>query len=122
MATALVTGATGFLGSHITRTLVEAGPTVRILRRPNSPPGLLEGLPVEHMLGDVVDSDSLAKALQGCDWVFHVAAVSDYWRSNRIKMYNVNVNGTINVLEAAKRAGVGRIMLTSSGAAIGQRA
>src|SRR5258706_15607377 len=102
MATALVTGATGFLGSHITRALVEAGHTVRVLRRKGSPLGLLEGLPVDHAIGDIVDPVSLDLAMQGCDWVFHVAAISDYWRSNRIKMYLVNVNGTINVLDAAR--------------------
>lgn len=121
MVNALVTGGTGFLGSHITRTLVEAGHTVRVLRRPTSRLDLLEGLPVEHALGDVVDPASLEQAMQGCEWVFHVAAVADYWRANRIKMYLVNVNGTANVLKTARRAGVRRVIFTSSGAAIGLR-
>jgi dihydroflavonol-4-reductase len=118
---ALVTGGTGFLGSHIARTLVEAGHTARILRRPTSRLDLLDGLPVEHAIGDVVDPPSLEQAMQGCDWVFHVAAVADYWRANRIKLYLVNVNGTVNVLRAAKRAGVRRVIFTSSGAAVGLR-
>ncbi|MCC7452014.1 MAG: SDR family oxidoreductase [Anaerolineae bacterium] len=121
MVKALVTGGTGFLGSHIARTLVEAGHTARVLRRTTSSLKLLEELPVEHAIGDVMDSDSLDAAMDGCEWVFHVAAVADYWRANRIKLYLVNVNGTINVLNAARRAGVRRVIFTSSGAAIGMR-
>lgn len=119
MVTALITGGTGFLGSHIARALVEAGHHVRVLRRPTSPLTLLENLPVEHMLGDIMDMQSLDRAMQGCEWVFHVAAVADYWRSNRVKLYLVNVNGTTAVLEAARRAGVRRVIFTSSGAAVG---
>jgi dihydroflavonol-4-reductase len=121
MVKALVTGGTGFLGSHIARTLVEAGHTARILRRPTSRLDLLDKLSVEHAIGDVVDPPSLEQAMQGCDWVFHVAAVADYWRANRIKLYIVNVNGTANVLKAAQRAGVRRVIFTSSGAAVGLR-
>jgi dihydroflavonol-4-reductase len=121
MTRALITGGTGFLGSHIARALVERGHTVRVLRRARSPLQLIEGLPVEHAIGDVTDPAALDAAMEGCEWVFHVAAVSDYWRSNRIKIYLVNVNGTVNVLDAAKRAGVKRVIFTSSGAAIGMR-
>src|SRR4051794_39896817 len=109
MAKALVTGGTGFLGSHIARKLIEAGHTVRILRRSDSPLDLVEDIPVEHAIGDVLNQESLDRAVQGCDWVFHVAAVSAYWRSNRIKLYLVNVNGTANVLDAARRAAVSRV-------------
>lgn len=121
MVKALVTGGTGFLGSHIARTLIDAGHTVRILRRARSSLMLLEDLPVEHAIGDVMDAPSLAQAMRGCEWVFHAAAVADYWRANRIKMYLVNVNGTINVLNAARQAGVHRVIFTSSGAAVGMR-
>ncbi len=121
MAKALVTGGTGFLGSHIARTLVAAGHAVRVLHRPTSSLVLLDGLPVEHAIGDVVDPPSLEQAMQGCEWAFHAAAVADYWRANRIKMYLVNVNGTINVLRAAQRTGVRRVIFTSSGAAVGMR-
>jgi dihydroflavonol-4-reductase len=121
MVTALVTGGTGFLGSHIARSLVEAGHMVRVLRRARSSLTLLEGLPVEHAIGDVVDAGSLERAMQGCDWVFHAAAVADYWRADRIKLYLVNVNGTINVLNAARRTGVRRVIFTSSAAAVGLR-
>src|SRR5258707_876140 len=101
MVTALITGGTGFLGSHIARVLIYAGHTPRILRRASSPLDLIKDLPVEHAIGDILDAPSLEKAMQGCEWVFHVAAVSDYWRSERIKLYLVNVNGTRNVLESA---------------------
>lgn len=121
MSTALVTGGTGFVGSHIVRVLVEAGHTVRVLHRQSSPLDLIQGLPIEHTIGDVVDSASLERAMQGCNWVFHVAAVADYWRENRVKLYLVNVNGTINVLNAAKHTGVRRVIFTSSAAAIGLR-
>ncbi len=121
MSTALVTGGTGFLGSHVVRVLVEAGHTVRVLHRRSSPLDLIDGLPVEHVIGDVVDSAALERAVQGCDWVFHVAAISEYWRESRIKLYLVNVNGTINVLNAARRAGVRRVIFTSSAYAVGFR-
>jgi len=121
MVKALITGGTGFLGSHIARTLIKAGHTARVLRRKTSSLKLLAELPVEHAIGDVMDTESLDAAMDGCEWVFHVAAVADYWRANRVKMYLVNVNGTINVLNAAQRAGVRRVIFTSSGAALGMR-
>lgn len=121
MVTALVTGGTGFVGSHIVRALIETGHSARVLRRASSPLDLLEGLPVEHVIGDVMDVASLDEAMRGCDWVFHVAAVADYWRAQRVKLYLVNVNGTMNVLDAAKRAGVKRVIFTSSAAAVGFR-
>lgn len=122
MARALVTGGTGFLGAHIARALLAAGHSVRVLRRSKSQVTLLEGLPVEHAIGDVVNLESLEQAMDGCDWVFHAAAVADYWRVNRVKMYIVNVNGTANVLQAARKTGVRRVIFTSSGASIGMRA
>src|SRR5258708_8057569 len=119
MVKAMVTGGTGFVGSHVARALLEAGHSPRILRRPNSPLDLIEGIPIEYAIGDLVDTDSLDRAMQGCEWVFHVAAVSDYWRSDRIKLYLINVNGTVNVLNSARRAGVKRVIFTSSAAALG---
>lgn len=122
MSKALVTGGTGFLGSHITRALVAAGHTSRVLRRATSRLDLVRDLPAEHAIGDIMDGPSLDRAMAGCDWVFHVAAVSDYWRSAKTRLYLVNVHGTRNVLEAARRAGVRRVVLTSSAASIGLRA
>lgn len=121
MVTALVTGGTGFLGSHVARALVETGHTVRILRRQRSPLDLVQDLPVEHMIGDIMEVESLEAAMQGCTWVFHVAAASDYWRTSKTKLYLINVQGTRNVLDVAKKTGVGRVILTSSGAAVGLR-
>ncbi|GAB4549282.1 MAG: NAD-dependent epimerase/dehydratase family protein [Anaerolineae bacterium] len=121
MVTALVTGATGFVGSHITRLLVEHGHTVRIVRRANSRTTLVDDLPVEHALGDVTEPESLQAAMRGCEWVFHTAAVSDYWRSSRERIYEVNVKGTQHVLDVARSLGIQRVILTSSAAAIGLR-
>ncbi len=122
MVKALITGGTGFIGSHVVRALITAGRTARVLHRQNSPLDLVEGLPIEHAIGDVMNISSLEQAMQGCQWVFHVAAVSDYWRSNRTKVYLVNVNGTVNVLNAARQAGVQRVIFTSSATAVGFRA
>lgn len=121
MVTALVTGATGFVGSHITRVLVEHGHTVRILRRANSRTTLVDDLPVEHALGDVTEPASLQVAMRGCEWVFHTAAISDYWRAKRERIYEVNVKGTQYVLDSGRALGVRRVIITSSAAAIGLR-
>ncbi len=122
MVRALVTGGTGFVGAHVAQALIAAGHTPRILRRKTSPTAALEGLSgYETAVGDVLDSASLDAALDGCDWVFHVAAVSDYWRQKVDWLYRVNVEGTRNVLAAAKRARVRRFIFTSSAAAVGPR-
>jgi dihydroflavonol-4-reductase len=121
MVHALVTGGTGFLGSHVARALIAAGHTARILRRQRSPLDLVSDLPAEHAIGDILDRDSLRQAMQGCAWVFHVAATSDYWRSNKTRLYLVNVEGTRTVLEVAREVGVQRVIFTSSGAAVGFR-
>ncbi len=121
MITALVTGGTGFLGSHIARALIARGYQVRILRRTTSRLDLVEDLDCEHATGDVLDPASLQEAMQGVDWVFHVAAVADYWRNDPSRIYEVNVDGTRNVLEAAEACGVKRVIFTSSAAAIGYR-
>lgn len=119
MVRALVTGGTGFVGSAIARELAAAGHTVRVLHRPSSRLTALEGVPYESALGDVTDADALHAASEGCDWVFHVAAVADYWRADRDHMMDVNVGGTLKVLAAAKAAGVKRVVFTSSAAALG---
>lgn len=119
MAVAFVTGATGFVGSWIARTLVEAGHQVRILRRKTSRLDAIADLNVEHVIGDLTQSDALLKAVTDVDWVFHVAAVADYWRAGKQKIYEVNVDGTRALLDACIQAKVGRFIFTSSGAAIG---
>jgi dihydroflavonol-4-reductase len=116
---ALVTGATGFVGSNVAAALAARGDQVRVLRRNTSRLDALEKVPVEYAIGDILDPDSLATAMQGCEVVFHVAAMSQYWRSTRETIYRVNVEGTHNVMQAALVAGVERVVHTSSVAALG---
>src|SRR5262245_23958643 len=116
---ALVTGGTGFVGSHIVRALVEAGHTVRVLHRTTSRLDALAGLRYESVIGDILDWLALARACEGCDWVFHAAAVADYWRADVRKMYEANVTGTRRLLEVAENYGVQRLVFTSSAAAVG---
>ncbi len=115
----LVTGATGFVGSNVAAALAARGDRVRVLRRTTSRLDALEGVPVEYVVGDILDPDSLAAAMQGCRLVFHVAATSQYWRSSKETIYRVNVDGTRNVVRAALAAGVERMVHTSSVAALG---
>ncbi len=121
MITALVTGGTGFVGSHVARELAERGYQTRILRRTTSRLDLVEDIICEHAVGDVLDYDSLLDAMDGVDWVFHVAAIADYWRSDPDLIYRVNVDGTHNMLRAAEESGVKRVIVTSSAAAVGYR-
>jgi dihydroflavonol-4-reductase len=115
----LVTGGTGFVGSQIVVALLRRGDAVRVLHRATSNLVMLEGLPVEHFLGDVLEAEAVARAVAGCDLVFHVAAVASYWRTQREQVYRVNVEGTRIVMEACLAAGVPRVVHTSSVAAIG---
>lgn len=119
---ALVTGGTGFVGSHIARVLVKAGHGVRVLHRASSRLDALAGVAFESALGDLNDRAALRAACEGCDWVFHAAAVADYWRSNMVRMFEANVEGTRNILCAAREAGVQRVVFTSSAGAVGMRA
>lgn len=119
MGKALVTGGTGFVGSHIARQLVAEGHEVRILHRASSKLTALDGIPFESALGDITDDQSLRDACNGVNWVFHVAAVADYWRADQSAMVNANVEGTRRVLHAAKHSGVKRVIFTSSAAAVG---
>ena len=115
----LVTGGTGFIGSHLATALVQRGDRVRVLRRASSSLIALDGLPVEHSIGDILDPDAVARAVSGCDLVFHVAALASYWRARREQVYRINVDGTRVVMQACLRAGVPRVVYTSSVAAIG---
>lgn len=116
---ACVTGGTGFVGSYVVRTLLDDGHDVRVLHRTSSKLDALAGLDYESAIGDVTDTESMVSAFADCDWVFHVAAVADYWRADKNRMFEVNVDGTRKVLEAAKIANVQRVIFTSSAAAIG---
>lgn len=120
MARVFITGATGFVGSHLARLLCAEGHQVRIMRRASSQLTALDGLTVEHVVGDLFDVEVLTEQLTGIDWVFHVAAVAEYWRSDKNSIYRVNVEGTKNLLEAARQAGVARFIFTSSAMTIGR--
>jgi dihydroflavonol-4-reductase len=114
----LVTGSTGFIGSQLCRALVARGIPVRAFHRPNSPTLALQGLEVEHATGDVTQPETLVKALQGVEVVFHAAAQLGS-PTDPQKMYAVTVQGTRNLLQAARQAGVRRVVHTSSVAALG---
>jgi dihydroflavonol-4-reductase len=112
--TTLVTGATGFVGSHVARQLVSAGHPVRILARKNSNLQPLDGLSVERVEGDLRNAVSLERAMRGVRRVFHVAADYRLSARNPVELYESNVDGTRLLLEAARDAGVERIVYTSS--------
>jgi dihydroflavonol-4-reductase len=116
---AFVTGATGFLGSHVARALADQGAELRLLVRPTSNLRNLEGLKAETATGDLRDAASLEKAMSGCDTVFHVAADYRLWVRDPEAMYRSNVAGTQTLLEAARRNGVRRVVYTSSVATMG---
>src|SRR5712664_2447677 len=114
----LVTGAAGFLGSHVARQLVARGADVRVLLRPSSNNRAIADLPLEYVTGDLRDAASLARALAGVQRVFHVAADYRLWSKRSQDIYDSNVGGTKNLLEAAKRAGVEQFIYTSTVATI----
>ncbi len=114
----LVTGATGFIGSHVARQLVERGEYVRVLARKASSPANLQGLDVEIAQGDLREPESLRVALRGCDKVFHVAADYRLWAPDPDEMYRTNVIGTRRLLQIAFEEGVTTFVHTSSVATI----
>ena len=116
---AFVTGATGFLGSHVARVLAEQGAELRLLVRPSSDLRNLGDLNADRVIGDLRDSDSIEKAMAGCDVVFHVAADYRLWVRDPEQMYHSNVEGTRSLLEAARKQGVRRVVYTSSVATMG---
>ena len=116
---AFVTGATGFLGSHVARVLCEQGAKLRCLVRATSNLKNLQGLPAETVTGDLRDPVSLEKAMAGCDTVFHVAADYRLWVRDPQEMYRSNVDGTRALLQAARKNDVRRLVYTSSVATIG---
>ncbi|HLW86750.1 MAG TPA: hopanoid-associated sugar epimerase [Candidatus Sulfotelmatobacter sp.] len=114
-----ITGATGFLGSHVARVLASQGAQLRLLVRSTSNLKNLEGLNAETATGDLRDPASLDKAISGCDTVFHVAADYRLWVRDPDEMYRSNVEGTRAILEAARKNGVRRVVYTSSVATMG---
>lgn len=116
---ALITGGTGFVGSNIALRLVERQWKVAILARPQASRELLEGGPFEFRDGDVLEPDTLLPAMKDIDVVFHAAGIVDHWRQGVELMYQVNVEGTRNVMNAALDAKVDRVVHVSSTAAMG---
>jgi dihydroflavonol-4-reductase len=112
----LVTGASGFIGWHVARLLAERGQKVRALVRPTS---RLRELEVEPVVGDLQDAGSLDRAVGGCERVFHVAADYRLWARHPQELYGSNVEGTRNLLEAARKHGVERFVYTSTVGCIG---
>ena len=116
---AFVTGATGFVGSHVARVLSEQGADLRLLVRRNSDLRNIELLKADRVVGDLCDPQSLIAGMAGCDAVFHVAADYRLWVREPQRMYRANVQGTKAILEAARKNGVGRVIYTSSVATMG---
>jgi dihydroflavonol-4-reductase len=116
---ALVTGASGFVGSAVARTLLDNSVDVRVMLRDTSVTNNITGLPIETTYGDLLDMDSLHQAVRDCDALFHVAADYRLWVRDPSVLYRTNVDGTVNLMRAASSAGVERIVYTSSVATLG---
>jgi dihydroflavonol-4-reductase len=117
---ALVTGGTGFVGSHVVRRLLAEGLKIRVLARSESSLRALEDLDVEVVQGDLRRPETLAPALAGCRWLFHVGADYRLWCRNPEELYRANVAGTAALLDAARELGsIDRIVYTSSVGALG---
>ena len=114
-----VTGATGFLGSHVARVLAENGAQLRLLVRPSSDLRNIADLNAERVVGDLRQPVSFEKALDSCDAVFHVAADYRLWVRDPDQMYRSNVEGTRGLLQAARKRGIRRVVYTSSVATMG---
>jgi len=116
---AFVTGATGFVGSHVARVLAEQGADLRLLVRSGSDPRNIQGLNADRVVGDLRDPVSIEKAMAGCDVVFHVAADYRLWVRDPEQMYRANVEGTRAILDSARKNRVRRVVYTSSVATMG---
>lgn len=114
-----LTGATGFIGASLARVLVGEGYAVKALVRPGSDRSNLAGLDIELCSGDLRDRTSLENGLQGCDILYHAAADYRLWTRKPADMYDINVGGTRNIMEAALRHGLERVVYTSSVGTLG---
>lgn len=117
--TALVTGATGFIGGNVARQLRRRGDAVRALVRPGANDLAIRNTGVIPSPGDLLEPDSLRRAMLGCDVVYHCAAVYAFWSRHPVDIYRANVDGTRNVIAAARQAGIRRLVFTSSVSTIG---
>jgi dihydroflavonol-4-reductase len=115
----LVTGATGFLGHHLAKRLVQDGYDVRVLKDKSSPMDLIKDLKLEVTEGDIRDFEAVKKAVKGCEIVFHLAGIISYWDRQDSLQFEVNVVGTKNVLKSCLEEKVKRLIYTSSTAAVG---
>ncbi|MGA2251726.1 NAD-dependent epimerase/dehydratase family protein, partial [Terracidiphilus sp.] len=109
-----LTGATGFVGHHVAKALAAQGAELLFLVRKSSNLSNLEGIRGEIVVGDLLDASTYASALQGCEAVLHVAADYRLWIRDPDTMYRANVEGTRDLLRAAREAGVRRVVYTSS--------
>ena len=113
-----VTGGTGFVGGHLVKALIQRGDRVRALCRASSDRRLLNGLPVDWVQGDLLDPGSYAGAMDGCDSVYHCAADYRLFARDTSPMYEINVDGTVALLETCNKVGIKKIVYTSSVAAL----
>ena len=117
---ALVTGGTGFVGGALVRALVASGAQVRVLARPTSQTEALEDLGVEIVRGDILVRASIEAALEGCDTLFHAAALYDLWRLDEAELLATETEGTRNAMAAALAVGVAKVVYTSTAVCIGE--
>src|SRR5665811_1810989 len=115
----VVTGASGFIGSAVTRALVQAGYRVRALLEPGRGHEHLDDLPIERVVGDIRDPAAVRQVVNGASVIFHLAAVYRFWAKDPQLFYDVNVGGTLNVLRSARDAGCNRVIYTSTVATLG---
>ena len=121
MSAKLVIGANGFLGSHVTRQLIADGHEVRAMVRPNAMTVGIDDLPVTRFHGDIWDNDTLREAMTGVDDVYYCVVDARGWLRDPAPLFRTNVDGTRNVLEIAKDAGLHRFIYTSSYVTVGRR-
>lgn len=119
MSKVLITGATGFIGNHVTRLCLEKGDDVRVMVMPGEDRSSLDGMDVEFVEGNLLDLPSLSRAVQGVEQLYHLAALFAIWTKDPDLHYKINVDGARGMMLAAKDAGVEKIVFTSSVAAIG---
>ena len=119
MTKVLITGATGFIGNHVTRLCLERGDEVRAMVMPGEDRSPLADMDVEYVEGNLLDPDSLPKAVKGVDKLYHLAALFAIWTKDPDLHYKINVEGTRSMMQAAMAADVEKVVYTSSIAAIG---
>jgi dihydroflavonol-4-reductase len=119
MSKVLITGATGFIGNHVTRLCLEKGDTVRVMVMPGEDRSPLEGMAVEFVEGNLLNPQSLGPAVEGVDQLYHLAALFALWTKDPNLHYKINVEGAEAMMRAAMAAGVQKVVYTSSIAAIG---